>query len=389
MNCEEVQTRISEYLERSLDAISMKSIEVHLSSCSRCRLDADGLADCIQEVAGLPMVNPPLGFAQRVMAHVREINEKLTLWERLFLPTRVKIPLQASALVLIGALALVLSQKEERLNKQNFPQPATPGVILSAPPAQTSDQQEKSTIAVERSVQENKPAKPTKPFVDLAKQAPELARTSKAAAAPARAEEAQPAAAPPPASAKESKSRPEDKKETPRRRPIPAQEVSNVGDTMRSRSDTFVGETMRHRSDTLGFGLGAGAGTLSQPSLRAGSFLTERSVSPWNEPSADIEFVVVRRRPALLRDQKDAANSVSSQTAESRRTSPAAVSQMRSMTERWFAVPSDRFEEFKKELATEAVIESERTVGVLDHEFAQKIGRELLIKVTILSPAER
>jgi Putative zinc-finger len=377
MNCEEVQTRISEYLERSLDAISMKSMEVHLSSCSRCRVDADSLADCIQEVAGLPVVDPPLGFAQRVMAHVREINKKPTLWERLFLPTRVKIPLQATAVVLIGALALVLSQKEEKLNKQKFSQPGDPAVTSPAPSAQKLDQQKESTIVVERSVQENKPAKSTKPFADLAKQVPEQVRTSKAAAAPAGAEETQPAAASPPSSAKESESPLEDKKEAPRRRAIPAQEVSTAGEAMRSRSDTF------------GFGFAAGAGALGQPSLSAGPLL-ERSLSPLSEPNADIEFVV-RRRAAQLRDQRDEPSfAATGKTAESRRTNPPpAAPRTSSIREiRWFTVAADRFEQFKKALESEAIIESERTPGVIESDLAQKIARELLIKVTI-SPSEQ
>jgi hypothetical protein len=375
MNCEEVQTRISEYLERSLDAIRMKSIEVHLSSCARCRVDADSLSDCIHEVAALPMVDPPLGFAHRVMAHVREINKKPTLWERLFLPTRVKIPLQATAVVLIGALALVLFQKEENLNKQDFSQPAAPAITSPAPSAQKIDQQKESTIVVERSVQENKPAKSTKPFADLAKQAPEQVRPSKAAAAPAEAEETQPAAAPPPASAKESESRLEDKKEAPRRRAIPAQEVSIAGEAMPSRSDIF--------------GFGAGAGALSQPSLSAGPLL-ERSLSPLSEPNADIEFVV-RRRAAQPRDQRDEPSfAATGKTAESRRTNPPlAAPRASSIREiRWFTVAADRFEQFKKALESEAIIESERTPGVIESDLAQKIARELLIKVTI-SPSEQ
>jgi Putative zinc-finger/Predicted integral membrane protein (DUF2275) len=371
MNCEEVQTRISEYLEQSLDAISMKSIEVHLSSCSRCRVDADSLADCIQEVAALPMVDPPLGFAQRVMAHVREINKNPTLWERLFLPTRVKIPLQATAVVLIGALALVLSQKEEKLNKQDFSQPAAPAITSPAPTAQKIDQQKEPTIMVERSAQDKKPAKSTKPFADLGKQAPEQVH-NKAATAPAGAKQTQPAAASPPSSAKESESRLEDKGEAPRRRAIPAQEVSTAGEAMRSRSDTF------------GFGLGPG----SQPSLSAGPLL-ERSLSPLSEPNADIEFVV-RRRPAQYREKDEANIGATAKTAESRRTNPPlAASRTSSIREiRWFTVAADRFEQFKKALEAEAIIESEKTPGVIEGDLAQKIARELLIKVTI-SPSEQ
>ena len=64
--------------------------------------------------------------------------------------------------------------------------------------------------------------------------------------------------------------------------------------------------------------------------------------------------------------------------------------QSSSITEiRWFTVQSDLYDRFKKELAAEASIESEKAAGVLENDFIQKSARELLIKVIILSPAER
>ena len=97
MNCQEAQTQLSEYLESSLDALRMKSIETHLLSCPVCRAEADGLADCIQEIARLPIVDPPMGFAQRVMAHARAIEVKSSPWQRIFAPIRFAVPMQASA----------------------------------------------------------------------------------------------------------------------------------------------------------------------------------------------------------------------------------------------------------------------------------------------------
>jgi hypothetical protein len=55
---------------------------------------------------------------------------------------------------------------------------------------------------------------------------------------------------------------------------------------------------------------------------------------------------------------------------------------------RWFAVPADRYEQFRKELAAEAHIDSERSVAGMENEFPSKSSRELLIKIIIL-PSER
>jgi hypothetical protein len=370
MNCDEIQTRLSEYAEKSLDAISAKGIELHLLSCSRCRVEAEGLAECMQQVAGLPMVDPPLGFIQRVMAHVHDIDKTPTLWERLFFPLRVKIPLQATAVVLVGALAIVLSQKKEPSNRQESSEHGVATIASSTPSEKKNEPSKDSTIVVEPSARDEKTSQSTAtPTAELAKQFTEKKFNKAAAATPAPAK-AQPAA--PPTGQLADESRVEDRKEAPRRPAIPAQEVSTSGEVQRSRGDAL--------------GLGAAIEALRQPSLRPGPFLAERSLSPWSEPTADIEFVV-RRRPAQPRDQKETASAeATSQSAESKRTNPLPVPQTRSITERWFTVPIDRFEQFKKELAAEATIESERTLGVMENDFAQKTGRELLIKVNIISP---
>jgi Putative zinc-finger/Predicted integral membrane protein (DUF2275) len=370
MNCDEIQTRLSEYVEKSLDAISAKGIELHLLSCSRCRVEAESLAECMQQVASLPMVDPPLGFIQRVMAHVRDIDKTPILWERLFFPLRVKIPLQATAVVLVGALAIVLSHKEESSNRQESSEHGVATIASPRPSEKKNEPSKDSTIVVEPSARDQKTSQ--SPTTELAKQFSQQNQFNKAAAATPAPAKAQPA--PPAATQLADESRQEDKKEAPRRPAIPAQEVSTSGEVQRSRGDAF--------------GLGAAVEALRQPSLRPGPFLVERSLSPLSEPSADVEFVV-RRRLRERREQKDAASfDAVSQNAEAKRASPApAAPKTSSLTEiRWFTVPIDHFEQFKKELAAEATIESERTPGVMENDFAQKTGRELLIKVNIISP---
>jgi hypothetical protein len=370
MNCDEIQTRLSEYVEKSLDVISAKGIELHLLSCSRCRVEAESLAECMQQVASLPMVDPPLGFIQRVMAHVRDIDKTPTLWERLFFPLRVKIPLQATAVVLVGALAIVLSHKEESSNRQVSSDHGVATIASPTPSEKKNEPSKDSTIVVEPSARDQKTSQ--SPTTELAKQFSQQNQFNKAAAATPAPAKAQ--SAPPAATQLADESRQEDKKEAPRRPAIPAQEVSTSGEVQRSRGDAF--------------GLGAAVEALRQPSLRPGPFLVERSLSPLSEPSADVEFVV-RRKLRERREQKDAASfDAVSQNAEAKRASPApAAPKTSSLTEiRWFTVPIDHFEQFKKELAAEATIESERTPGVVENDFAQKTGRELLIKVNIISP---
>ncbi len=113
MNCEQVRARLSEYLEKLLDHEIHEAVESHLSSCSRCQGEAESLAKGIRSVADLPSVEPPLGFSQKVMAHIREEAERPRLWHRLFMPIGVKIPIHATALLLVGGFAVYIYQTSQ------------------------------------------------------------------------------------------------------------------------------------------------------------------------------------------------------------------------------------------------------------------------------------
>ena len=112
MNCEEVQKQLSDLLDKSLDIERAQEIQDHLAACSPCSAEMASLAEYQQLVSKLPAIEPPVGFTAGVMAKVREAVQPPTLWERLFLPLQIKIPLQATAVVLIASLAAYIYQKE-------------------------------------------------------------------------------------------------------------------------------------------------------------------------------------------------------------------------------------------------------------------------------------
>jgi Predicted integral membrane protein (DUF2275)/Putative zinc-finger len=133
MNCEEVQKYLPDFLDESLDVECAAAIEDHLATCSLCNAEVASLAECQRLVSGLPLVEPPVNFTRRVMAEVREIPNPPRLWEWLFSSLRIKIPLQATALVLIAVFAAYIYQKEPLQN------PAPPGTSVPTPPPQTKE----------------------------------------------------------------------------------------------------------------------------------------------------------------------------------------------------------------------------------------------------------
>ncbi len=108
MNCDEVRAQLWDYLDKALDSATIQDVEEHLASCPGCRAEAEQLAGCLRQVATLETVNPPVGFTQQVMARVREIESKPSLWQRLLFPLRIKLPIHATAVILISILAVYL-----------------------------------------------------------------------------------------------------------------------------------------------------------------------------------------------------------------------------------------------------------------------------------------
>ena len=100
MNCEDIKRDLVEYWRGTLDASEKGRLEDHLSSCSQCRAEAEGLKHIWSTLGELPEAEPGLGMRNRFYAGLRE-------WERREIERRhrfwwVRHPaFQAAAAVLI------------------------------------------------------------------------------------------------------------------------------------------------------------------------------------------------------------------------------------------------------------------------------------------------
>lgn len=374
MNCQEVQLQLSGYLEKSLDAIRMKSIETHLVSCPFCRAETHGLADCIRQMADLPILEPPAGFAQRVMTHAREIEIEPRRWQWLFAAFTSTVPIQAAAVVLVAVLAVLLYQKNPR-----FEDPSVAGLSAARAPLQaepkTSRGAENAPIpaAAPTGSQDN----PREIRIRSESTPQPAARAPRQVPANTLAKNDAPES--PSIPSTQSEKSPEARVDAPRRAPIQAQEVSTGRESSRPRADAL------------------GLGALNRQLFRGGPSSTERALSPLSEPSADFEFIV-RRRPPRFAQREGASGDAMHKRSEAdaaiaaaaaQQAVPAPASPASSIVEiRWFTVAPHHLQQFRQELAAEAAIDSEKAAAPAEREFALKSARELLIKVTIL-PSER
>jgi hypothetical protein len=344
MKCEDVQSHFSDYLDKTAEGPRAKGIENHLTSCPICSEEFAGLFQCRQLVSGLPDVEPPLGFTLRVMANVAEAANEMSLWKRLFIPLKNKIPLQATAVMLIGILSFYLYQKEDHNNaplqvtSQN-PSPvaanvtATPNVAVQPP--NVKKQRDKS---IRQGSNEAKSATIEKP----------TPRTRSVSVATVL------------------DSPPQGTAGSRRSFPIPAQGV------------------------VAGSGVPVPMRMPRQPAFRL--FPAERLVN-LGEPVADYELLV-RAGPRRRRDMESPANSAQksgnpeapSNSAESGKLLDLQASSVLDIL--WYTVPQEQYQQFKNELAAQARIESEVPIGISEKESSFRSDGPLFIKVIVLAPNE-
>jgi hypothetical protein len=373
MNCEEVRSYLTDYLDKTLDVATTTRVATHIIACPPCRAETSEIADCVQQVASLPLVDAPLGFAQRVMAHVRDIEPEPSIWQRWFLPFGSRVPLQAAAVVLVAIMAGFLYQKGDRLKNLGGSEMA--GSVNS--PAPQAAKTEVAAASPQADESMNAPAAPRRSTSSKPAETVPL-KKNKSASTDAQIQ-----------TAMVDKSAAEPRQEESivvKRAPIPVQEVSNPRDSSRTWGDTF------------GFDFGVPSSMLRQPMRRFESANSGRSVTPLLERSADIEFVV-RRHASQRRDQADGL-SASSLRKSADTDAPAgnsatvvaqgsaAATKIESIAEiRFYNVAPEHFDSFKKDLAQESMIETESKLSLREKELIAQSARPFLIKVTILPPA--
>ncbi len=136
MNCVEAQKYFADLLDHSDDERLRKASD-HLAACARCRQELAALAECQGLISALPPVEPPEGFTTRVMAEVRDAAHRPAIWQRLCSPLQGKLPLQATAVILISVLAIFIYQKESRQRQ----------LVTTVPPASPSQRDETDKLA--------------------------------------------------------------------------------------------------------------------------------------------------------------------------------------------------------------------------------------------------
>jgi len=189
MTCDETRDSLSAYLDEALTSEERSLVDAHLEGCAACRRELVALRGTVALLQRVEPVRAPVGFVDRVVAAARPRPWYRRVAEAVLLPLSVKLPLEATALVMVGLLAVYLFERSPEL------QQAAREVAPRQEPAAPAKEKPAELFA-ERAVRSPAPSTPT-PVEPPARAAGE--RDRERADAPRSQEAAPPPAASPPA----------------------------------------------------------------------------------------------------------------------------------------------------------------------------------------------
>jgi len=109
MECRNFQEKLSEYIDDILSSQEKVTMDEHLRSCEECATALADLKKTVESVKNLESLEPPAWMTQRIMARVRaEAQSGKGLFQKLFCPLHIKLPVGAIATVAIALTTLYI-----------------------------------------------------------------------------------------------------------------------------------------------------------------------------------------------------------------------------------------------------------------------------------------
>lgn len=156
MECSDIQEKLSAYIEDIISPEEKVFIDGHLKACQKCSGSLADLKKTLEYVQNLEEVEPPPWLTGKIMARVKsEVAPKRGIFQRLFYPLHIKLPIEALATIFI-AVATIYVFKTTQLEMERAKAP--PAEITSRIPSQEKEK----TSALDEG--KPLPAKPTEEF---------------------------------------------------------------------------------------------------------------------------------------------------------------------------------------------------------------------------------
>ena len=127
MECTKVKKLLSEYIDQTLDFKTNEIIKEHISLCKICSEELSALEKCIRNVSSLKQAQAPEDFLQRVHERIERRFEFERIMRKLFVPTKVKIPLEFAGVLATVVLVIMVYRVIQPLG------PTEPTPVLIGP----------------------------------------------------------------------------------------------------------------------------------------------------------------------------------------------------------------------------------------------------------------
>ncbi len=108
MNCEEIKGLLSEYVDGALDQKTKALVDEHLSACKDCAEELASLKALVNELGSLESVAPPGDFLAQLHERMERRSPFSKILRTLFVPIRVKIPLEFAGAAAMAILVFSL-----------------------------------------------------------------------------------------------------------------------------------------------------------------------------------------------------------------------------------------------------------------------------------------
>jgi hypothetical protein len=144
MTCPDARAQLSALVDDALAPPARRALEAHLAACPECQRELDRLFATVSALGRLARVRAPAGFADRVIRAAFPRPWYRRLGDLLFVPWRLKLPLEAAAVALLVVAAVYLPRRvpevvqlareatEPSAARDVAPAPARPSLPLAA-----------------------------------------------------------------------------------------------------------------------------------------------------------------------------------------------------------------------------------------------------------------
>ena len=117
MTCHDTREALSAFLDEELGPGKRREVEAHLEGCAECRRELDGLRQTVALLRGVQPARAPVGFVDRVVATARPRPWYRRVAASVFLPLSVKLPAEATAILMVALLAVYVFEQTPALQR--------------------------------------------------------------------------------------------------------------------------------------------------------------------------------------------------------------------------------------------------------------------------------